>query len=219
MMNSKNMLSAGFLMMLACACGAEADNGTSNKRDGVTDEGADAKKPAPNSPNSTEPTDLDEGEDSDDQATDNGGASTPGFEGCAVPEVCQLCDDGETCATPEVEVVNGECGEITWVCEETPTEPGGDVIPCAIPEICQLCDDNTCARAEVEFVNGECGEITWVCDDAEPELKPEDCPVIAICMICADESCAAPVVEIVDGECGPVTWVCEDGSTPGGNAQ
>ena len=36
---------------------------------------------------------------------------------CPVDTVCVLCDDG-SCASPSVTIVDGVCGEITWVCAE-----------------------------------------------------------------------------------------------------
>jgi hypothetical protein len=179
------------------------------------------------------PDDL-EGAKDELGADDNG--ATPD---CAIPAICQLCDDG-TCATPSVEVVNGECGPITYTCESvpadngdtsssptsspgnpgqtTPAQPPGDV-NCPVPLICQLCDDGTCATTNVEIVNGECGPVTYSCDAAPagstaqgPTSPPSEpnCPVPAICQLCDDGTCATSVVEYNDGECGAVHFVCPE---------
>lgn len=167
-----------------------------------------------------------EGHETNDEAPD-----------CAVPAICQLCDDG-SCATPHVQIVDGECGPITYTCEgatddadgnatgaptSSPPAPGQiDGTPpsaagCQVPAICQLCDDGSCAAAHVELVDGECGPITYNCDGAPPgntasPVAPPpdamDCPAPAICQLCDDGSCATPEVEYKDGKCGAVHFVC-----------
>lgn len=157
---------------------------------------------------------------------------------CAIPSVCQLCDDG-SCATPNVEIVDGKCGPVTYSCEGTATSNPGDgpgaptssppnpgqagttppsAADCPVPAICQLCDDGGCATPHVELVNGECGPLTFSCDGATggstagPVNPPSvgDCPVPAICQLCDDGSCATAEVEFEDGECGAVHFACPE---------
>jgi hypothetical protein len=173
-----------------------------------------------------------------------GAGGTDATPDCALPAICQLCDDG-TCATPDVKVVNGECGPVTYTCESAPSDNGnsssapanspgnaGQTTPsqppsgvdCPVPLLCQLCDDGTCATTNVEIVNGECGPVTYSCSSAAagstaqgPSTSPPsepNCPVIAICQLCDDGTCATPEVEYKDGECGAVHFVCPE-STEG----
>jgi hypothetical protein len=83
---------------------------------------------------------------------------------CPVDLICQLCDDGETCATPNVACApDGGCGETTWTCPEEEPAVGCN---CPVPEICQVCDDGSCATADTTCnPDGSCGEISWTCPD------------------------------------------------------
>src|SRR5688572_27878248 len=85
--------------------------------------------------------------------------------------ICQFCEEGETCATPKVACApDGGCGETTWTCPED--EPAADC-DCQVPAICQFCDDDSCAVADVECnPDGSCGEITWTCPDASKRPPP-----------------------------------------------
>jgi hypothetical protein len=86
---------------------------------------------------------------------------------CPTVLICQLCDDGETCATPKVACApDGGCGETTWTCPDEEPKPLPSDCLCAVPEICQLCDDGSCATPNVMCnSDGSCGEIDWVCPD------------------------------------------------------
>lgn len=140
---------------------------------------------------------------------------------CAVPAICQLCDDG-TCATPHVEVVNGECGPVTYTCESAPTGSGNTSSPtappcdpgqtptaappsapdCPVPAICQLCEDGTCATANVAIVNGECGPVTFSCDSA-PEVGTAQPPTSTPSSTPPSEpNCPVPAI----------CQLCEDGT-------
>jgi hypothetical protein len=124
--------------------------------------------------------------------------------GCAIPKICQLCDDGETCAEAIVSCnEDGSCGDvIDWVCPDAPPEP---TCPesCPTTDICQLCDDGaTCATPIIECnEDGSCGEISdWSCPETECKTTA-DCGTYdgdSVCLECATETgdpAFAPPVE------------------------
>lgn len=119
-MTSRIILTAGFLVLFAGGCGGEAENTAKNTGESVLDDERGAEKPEAAVPNTIAVNSDEKGNDlqgSDLEKTDEAYDSTPipPNEDCDVPSICQLCDDGETCATPEVD---SECRDINWVCPD-----------------------------------------------------------------------------------------------------
>lgn len=147
-------------------------------------------------------------------------------DGCSVPAICHLCEDG-SCAEPKVEMVNGECGAVTFVCADgngsgQSIEPNAPEGGCEVPAICHLCEDGTCASPIIDSTNGNCANVSFSCsarglggDGNVGTVVDLPCPVPLLCEICEDGSCAEPHVEMIDGQCGGVSYTCpEDSPTP-----
>jgi hypothetical protein len=119
---------------------------------------------------------------------------------CAVPAICQLCDDN-TCATPNVECkADGSCGELTWTCSTTPSE---------CPDPAALCEAQC---------NGKVLDVAPDCpvSDCDCEQPPAcDCPIPEICKVCDDGTCAVGNgICDANGECSEVLWTCKGEPEP-----
>jgi hypothetical protein len=118
---------------------------------------------------------------------------------CPINLICQLCDDG-SCAEPHVEVVDGECGPVTYSCA---ADSNGNTS-----------SGSAGSGSNGNTSSGSAGSNgpTTPGGQSIPPSSGVECPINLICQLCDDGSCAEPHVEMVDGECGPVTYSCDSGS-------
>jgi hypothetical protein len=84
-------------------------------------------------------------------------AECPAF--CAVPALCQLCDDGSCAATNVGCNEDGSCGEITYTCAGDEPMPDGCSADTDCPATriaCAACEDGSSACPSYGCVDGQC---------------------------------------------------------------
>jgi hypothetical protein len=149
---------------------------------------------------------------------------------CPVNLICQLCDDG-SCAEPHVEVVDGECGPVTYSCAAgstgnassgATTSPPGEIPPSGAtsspPGEIPPSGATSSPPGEIPPSGATTSPPGEIPPSGATTAPPDDlpCSVPAICQLCDDGACATPEVEYKDGECGAVRFVCPtsaEGST------
>jgi hypothetical protein len=128
------------------------------------------------------------------------GATCP--ESCAVPDLCQLCDDG-SCAIAKPECnQNGTCGNIDWVCPSVKPECAVDTDCPMIGAPCELCEFGGAACPVSECVKGQCSHSFPQCstydsckdkDDGEActlcAPRDKDCIESGVAKVCLDDVC------------------------------
>ncbi len=78
---------------------------------------------------------------------------------CAVPAICQLCDDG-SCATPQIECnPDGSCGALDWMCSDG---GGPDPVQCDQPN-----------RRYVANSAEQCALVRFACEQGERMFSDE----------------------------------------------
>jgi hypothetical protein len=127
---------------------------------------------------------------------------------CAVPAICQLCDD-ESCAEPAVSCnEDGSCGDISWECPPAKTrcETNDDCFATVLVA-CRQCENGSESCPEMGCVEGECVlEYPECVNEVEYDPCAEKEPG-AECSLCApgDEQCIETdeIKTCQEGECLP----------------